>query len=99
MCGTRTLRSGLLASLLGARKLLRAPGRTTRNKKLLGAKGIATRSKEATRGSLPLPFLFNIFCWTLGEWQVLHTLLKVHRVDLFLEETDLACKVIFVLPR
>ena len=50
MCGTRTLRSGLLASLLGARKLLRAPGRTTRNKKLLGAKGIATRSKEATRG-------------------------------------------------
>ena len=28
----------------------RAPGLTTRNKKLLGAPGIATRSKDATRG-------------------------------------------------
>ena len=38
---------------LGARTLLGAPGRTTKNKKLLGAKGIATRSKDATRGSWP----------------------------------------------
>ena len=42
---------GLLASLLGARTLLGAPGHTTRNKKLVGAPGIATRSKDATRGS------------------------------------------------
>ena len=34
--------------LLVARTLLGAPGRTTRNKKLLGAKGIATRSTDAT---------------------------------------------------
>ena len=32
------------ASLLGARTLLGPPGLTTRNKKLLGTKGIATRS-------------------------------------------------------
>ena len=31
--------------------LLGAPGRTARNKKLLGAPGIATRSKDASRGS------------------------------------------------
>ena len=31
------------ASLLGARTLLRAPGLTTRNKKVVGAPGIATR--------------------------------------------------------
>ena len=31
-----------------SRTLLVAPGHTTRNKKLLGAKGIATRSKDAT---------------------------------------------------
>ena len=43
----------LLASLLGARTLLGAPGLTTWNKKLLGAPGIATRSKNATRGSWP----------------------------------------------
>ena len=30
-----------------------APGLTTRSKKLLGTKGIATRSKDATRGSWP----------------------------------------------
>ena len=30
-----------------------APGLTTSNKKLLGAPGIATRSKDATRGSWP----------------------------------------------
>ena len=41
---------GILASLLGARTLLGAPGLTTSNKKLLGAKGVATRSKDATRG-------------------------------------------------
>ena len=39
---------------LGARTLLGAPGHTTRtttrSKKLLGAKGIATRSKESTFG-------------------------------------------------
>ena len=44
---------GLLASLLGARMLLGAPGLTTRSKKPLGAPGIATRSKDATRGSWP----------------------------------------------
>ena len=38
------------ASLLGARTLLGAPGIATSNKKS-GAKGIATRSKHATRGS------------------------------------------------
>ena len=42
-----------MPSLLGARTLLGAPGLTTRNNKLLGAKGIATRSKDATRGSWP----------------------------------------------
>ena len=37
--------------LLGARTLLGAPGLTTRNKKLLGAKGIATNgARKATRG-------------------------------------------------
>ena len=36
-------------SPLGARTLVVAPGLTTRNKKLLGAKGIATRSKDAIR--------------------------------------------------
>ena len=35
------------------KKLLGAKGIATRNKKLLGAKGIATRSKDATRGSWP----------------------------------------------
>ena len=40
--------------LLGARTLLGAPGLTTSNKKLLGAKGIATRSKDAT---------MNKQCW------------------------------------
>ena len=49
---------GVLASLLGARMLLRAPGLkelpgTASNKELLGAPGIATRSKDATRGSWP----------------------------------------------
>ena len=34
---------------LGARTLLGAPGLTTRNKKLLSTKGIATSSKDATR--------------------------------------------------
>ena len=33
--------------------LLGAPGLTTGSKKLLGAMGIATRSKDATRGSWP----------------------------------------------
>ena len=33
----------------GARTLLGAPDLTTRNEKLLGGKGIATRSKDATR--------------------------------------------------
>ena len=37
---------------LGARMLLVAPGITTGNKKLLGTKGIATRSKDATNGAL-----------------------------------------------
>ena len=37
------------ASLLGARRLLVAPGLTTSNKKLVGAPGITTRSKDATR--------------------------------------------------
>ena len=41
------------ASLLGARTLLGTPGLTTRNKKLLVPKGIATRSKDATRDSWP----------------------------------------------
>ena len=45
--------SNLLASLLGARTLLGAPGRTTRNKKLLEPAGVATRSKDTTRGSWP----------------------------------------------
>ena len=36
---------------LDARTLLGVPGRTTGDKKLLGAPGIATRSKDATRGS------------------------------------------------
>ena len=36
-------------SILGARTLLGAPGHTTSNKKLLGTKGIATRSKDATK--------------------------------------------------
>ena len=36
---------------LGARTLLGAPGRTADNKKLLGTKGIATRSKDATSTS------------------------------------------------
>ena len=39
------------ASLLGARTLLGAPGHTTRSKKLLGTKGIATRNKEAARSA------------------------------------------------
>ena len=39
--------------LLGARTLLRAPGLTTRNKKLPGAPGIAIRSKDATKGHPP----------------------------------------------
>ena len=47
----RTTRSkkllGARASLLGARTLLGAPGHTTRSK------GIATRSKDAARGSWP----------------------------------------------
>ena len=30
-----------------------APGLASRNKKLLGAKGIATGSKDATRGTWP----------------------------------------------
>ena len=34
--------------LLGARTRLGVPGLTTRNKKLLGAKGISTRSKDTT---------------------------------------------------
>ena len=34
-------------------ELLWFPGLTTSNKKLLGAKGIATRSKDATKGSWP----------------------------------------------
>ena len=42
-----------LASLLGARTLLGAPGLTTRNKKLLGAPGIA---KDATRSPVQGPF-------------------------------------------
>ena len=42
-----------LLSLLGARMLLGAPGLTTSNKKLLGAPGIATWSRDATRGSWP----------------------------------------------
>ena len=35
---------------LGARTLLVAPGLTTSGQKLLGAKGIVTRSKDATSG-------------------------------------------------
>ena len=35
----------LLALLLGARTLLGAPGLTTRNKKLLGAKGIEEQGR------------------------------------------------------
>ena len=42
---------GLLASLLGARMLLGAPGLTTRSKNATA--GIATRGKDATRGSWP----------------------------------------------
>ena len=34
-------------------QLTQQPNRTPRNKKLLGAPGIATRSKDATRGSWP----------------------------------------------
>ena len=53
--------AGVLASLLGTKgiatngagTLLVASGITTGNKKLLGAPGIATRSKDATRGSWP----------------------------------------------
>ena len=37
-------------NLSGARTLLGAPGHTTRSKKLLVTKGIATRSKDAIRG-------------------------------------------------
>ena len=49
---------GLLALILGARMLLGAPGLkelagTTSSKELLGAPGLATRSKDATRGSWP----------------------------------------------
>ena len=33
--------------------LLGAPGLATRNKKLVGAKGISTRIKDATRGMVP----------------------------------------------
>ena len=44
---------GALASLQGARTLLGAPGLTTGNKQPLGASGIATRSKDATRGFWP----------------------------------------------
>ena len=49
----RTTRSkkllGARASLLGARTLLGATGRTTTTR----SKGIATRSKDAARGSWP----------------------------------------------
>ena len=38
------------AFLLGARTLLGAPGIATRSKKLLGAPGRTTRSKKATKG-------------------------------------------------
>ena len=41
----------IYVSLLGARTLLVAPGLTTSNKKLLVTKGIATSSKNATRGA------------------------------------------------
>ena len=37
--------------MTGARTPLGAPGLTTRNKKLLQTKGIATRSKDATNSS------------------------------------------------
>ena len=37
---------------LGARTLLVAPGIATSNKKLLGTKGIATRSKDATSSEI-----------------------------------------------
>ena len=41
------------STYLGARTLLGAPGLTTRSKKLLVTKGIATRSKNATSSSRP----------------------------------------------
>ena len=46
----------MLASLLGARTLLGAPGiaTNTSNKKLLAAPGLTTWSKDATRGSFPV---------------------------------------------
>ena len=57
---SKDLSQGLLASLLGARMLLGAPGLTvTRNKKLLGAPGIATRSKDAARSTKAL--IFKLF--------------------------------------
>ena len=39
-------------------ELLGAPGIATRSKKLLGAKGIATRNKDATRGKVNGPVRF-----------------------------------------
>ena len=42
----RTLRTGLLALLLGTRTLLGAKGIATRSKKLLGAPGLTTRNKK-----------------------------------------------------
>ena len=41
------------------RTLLGAPGRTTRSKKLLGAKGISTSNKDATRMDLKKMTLNN----------------------------------------
>ena len=51
--GLTTRNKKLVGALLGARTLLGAPGRTFSNKKLLQPPGIATRSKDATRGSWP----------------------------------------------
>ena len=50
LLGARTL-LGLLASLLGARTLLGLLASLLGARTLLGAPGIATRSKDATRGS------------------------------------------------
>ena len=49
----RSVRQNICVLSKHSKDATRAPGLTTRNKKLVGAKGIATRSKDATRGSWP----------------------------------------------
>ena len=65
LCRIWTMQERLLASLLGARMLLGAPGRTTRNKNATSSKDAIIRLEAIALGVVPRCCL--CYLWCVGE--------------------------------